>query len=163
MICADDRVATPAAASAAACAAVSAAISVVVKAATWAVDRTATSEVVSAAIWVVVSAAICGGVSAAICADARAAICVAAKPAMVEVARAWIWAEDSDWSALLLNASTWTADRKATWTVVITAMSEGCREAIWVVDKAFIWADERPTRIDVMAFRTNTRGLQLPV
>jgi hypothetical protein len=31
-------------------------------------------------------------------------------------------------------------------------MSEGCREAIWAVDNAFVRAGESPARIDVMAY-----------
>ena len=107
----------------------------------------AMSEVVSASISAAVSAPIWAGVSAA--------TCVAARPAIVDVAMAWIWAEDSDWRALLLSASTWAADKTAAWAVVITAMSEGCREAIWAVDNAFVRAGERPDRIDVMAFKTD--------
>jgi hypothetical protein len=34
-------------------------------------------------------------------------------------------------------------------------MSEGCREAIWAADNAFVRVVERPRRIDVMAFRTD--------
>jgi hypothetical protein len=47
------------------------------------------------------------------------------------------------------------AVRAAAWAVVIAAMSEGCSEAIWAVDNAFVRAGERPARIDVMAFKTD--------
>ncbi len=148
LICADERAATSAAVSAPVWAAVSAAIRAGVKASACAVDRAAMSDVVSASI--------CGRRQRGdLRRRQRGDLRCAARPAIVDVAMAWIWAEDSDWSALLLSASTWAADRTAAWAVVITAMSEDCREAIWAVDNAFVRTGERPARIDVMAFKTD--------